>query len=559
MEKRNKKMLATVFACALVCAVILLNVPLVQNAILMLGEKLKGGEIRRPEKWITRMRVMSTGFFVIAAWMGCMIFRPFLFALFTERFRHNARLRNTLVALGIVVIAFATSLFFNTSPVSNNPPTTDSAVFMYIGKGMHRGLVPYKDMFDHKGIALYFINWLGTFVDGNIGIYLIELVGMFVATLFTYKTAALATKRTGIRLLATFIVVFWCGKHVYEGGNLTETYALPWLAYANYAFLKYPKIGDCRFREFFFSGIAFAVVLLLRVNMVALWAFYGIYLLAFMLQKRKFGDIKMMAAGLVCGAGVVIIPSFVYLLATDSLRDMWECYVVFNFKYISSQGGLRNNVFVALKFMGILALPVFCMAVTLFQKTKETYYLSNILTFFVSLFFITISGRDYPHYAVALLPFCTLPMAHIFGRRLPYLRLNKLAVGLGLFAIVSVLAMNFPVHQRSDESDTIVRFLREETAADDDVLVLGNDVTYNIQSSRFTKQRFFYQTVILLNRALWQEFEIKFFSSFPDYVVVCNARKDYLSTENRFNDILTALDKNYTKHICSDGDVYVRY
>ena len=204
-------MLAAVFACALVCAVILLNVPLVQNAMLALGEKLKGGEIRRPEKWIALMRVMSTVVFVIAAWMGCMIFCPFLFATVAERIQHDARLRNALVALGIIVIAFATSLFFNTSPLSNNPPTTDSAVFMYIGKGMHRGLVPYKDMFDHKGIALYFINWLGTFVDGNIGIYLIELVAMFVATLFTYKAAALATKRMGIRLLATFLTMVVCG------------------------------------------------------------------------------------------------------------------------------------------------------------------------------------------------------------------------------------------------------------------------------------------------------------------------------------------------------------
>lgn len=554
--KRNIIIACILSACCVVAAVMLM-MPSVQNALLALGEKLKSGEIRRPEKWIARMRVMSTGFFVIAAlWYAsfCLPHTPI-----TERIQHDARLRNALVALGIVVIAFATSLFFNTSPLSNNPPTTDSAVFMYIGKGMHRGLVPYKDMFDHKGIALYFINWIGTFVDGNIGIYLIELLCVFVATLFIYKTTAFETGEGYFRLLATFLTMVVCGSLMYEGGNFTETYALPCLAYANYAFLKYLKIGDCRFREFFFSGITFAVVLLLRVNMVALWAFYGIYLLVSMLWRRKFRDIGTMVAGLVCGAVAVIVPSLVHLLATDSLRDMWECYVVFNFKYISSQGGLRNNIFVALLFMKILALPVFCMAVTLFQKTKGTYYLSNILAFFVTLFFITISGRDYPHYAVALLPFCALPMAHIFGRGLPYLRLNRLAIGLGQFAIVSVLVMNFPVHQRSDKSGTIVRFLREETASDADVLVLGNNVTYNIQSSRFTKQRFFYQTVILLNRALWQEFEIKFFSSFPDYVVVCNARKDYLSAENRFNDILTALDKNYTKHICSDGDVYVRH
>ena len=35
----------------------------------------------------------------------------------------------------------------------------DKAVFVYIGEAMRNGQVPYRDIFDHKGPFLYFINY----------------------------------------------------------------------------------------------------------------------------------------------------------------------------------------------------------------------------------------------------------------------------------------------------------------------------------------------------------------------------------------------------------------
>ena len=101
--KRNIIIACILSACCVVAAIMLM-MPSVQNALLALGEKLKSGEIRRPEKWITQMRVISTGFFVIAAlWYAsfCLPHTPI-----TERIQHDERLRNARVSLGNVVIAF---------------------------------------------------------------------------------------------------------------------------------------------------------------------------------------------------------------------------------------------------------------------------------------------------------------------------------------------------------------------------------------------------------------------------------------------------------------------
>ena len=42
-------------------------------------------------------------------------------------------------------------------PWTSLPTQTDSSVFLYIGRQMHRGKVPYIDLFDHKGPILYLI------------------------------------------------------------------------------------------------------------------------------------------------------------------------------------------------------------------------------------------------------------------------------------------------------------------------------------------------------------------------------------------------------------------
>lgn len=42
---------------------------------------------------------------------------------------------------------------------------TDESIFMYIGREMHNGRLPYRDFWDHKGPGVYLATWGLTFVD----------------------------------------------------------------------------------------------------------------------------------------------------------------------------------------------------------------------------------------------------------------------------------------------------------------------------------------------------------------------------------------------------------
>ena len=60
----------------------------------------------------------------------------------------------SLLILSIVILALLSPLRPGNTIISY----TDSSVFQYIGSSMLDGAVPYRDVFDHKGPLIYFIN-----------------------------------------------------------------------------------------------------------------------------------------------------------------------------------------------------------------------------------------------------------------------------------------------------------------------------------------------------------------------------------------------------------------
>ena len=100
-----------------------------------------------------------------------------------------------LVVCGCITLAVGTLL--RQYPWTTMPTQTDSSVFLYIGKQMHLGKVPYVDLFDHKGPALYFIQYLGYAIwPGSVagGVWILEMVSFFLLTLLMLKIAGFATE-----------------------------------------------------------------------------------------------------------------------------------------------------------------------------------------------------------------------------------------------------------------------------------------------------------------------------------------------------------------------------
>ena len=98
------------------------------------------------------------------------------------------------IVLLFIASAFVILLESPLHPWGDGQISTDSSVFETVGMMMHKGFMPYRDSFDHKGPLIYFYNWMGQFL-GYRGVWVIEYVSLLVTLVIMYRTARIICSR----------------------------------------------------------------------------------------------------------------------------------------------------------------------------------------------------------------------------------------------------------------------------------------------------------------------------------------------------------------------------
>ena len=156
----------------------------------------------------------------------------------------------------IVILTFIISLTLVSNPFSEVLARHDSSMFTYFGYAMNNGKIMYTEIFDHKGPIIFILNYIGVLLStaNFTGVYMIEFLSLFLFFVFTYWLSKLWLQNyeSLIPLIVEAIVLVF----FLEGGNLTEEYALPFIAYSLYVFIKFHKFNKkIVWYEILFLGI----------------------------------------------------------------------------------------------------------------------------------------------------------------------------------------------------------------------------------------------------------------------------------------------------------------
>jgi hypothetical protein len=101
----------------------------------------------------------------------------------------------------------------------------DEGVFVYIGQQVLGGKIPYRDVWDHKGPLIYYINALGLWIGGGSlwGIWLVEAILLATSLILLY----LLVRRNLGTAAAVFGLLTWVtGFTIVMGGNIVEEYSI---------------------------------------------------------------------------------------------------------------------------------------------------------------------------------------------------------------------------------------------------------------------------------------------------------------------------------------------
>ena len=95
------------------------------------------------------------------------------------------RSRNVKIAfLSLVCAALALCVATTSSSLYATNFWTDTNIYFTIGRGMTQGLMPYRDLFDHKGPLLYMIYALAALMSDTsfIGVFCLLSFPLFAIT-----------------------------------------------------------------------------------------------------------------------------------------------------------------------------------------------------------------------------------------------------------------------------------------------------------------------------------------------------------------------------------------
>jgi hypothetical protein len=249
----------------------------------------------------------------------------------------------------------------------------------------------------------------GLLLGGFTGVWITELILIFVSVFFAYKTALFFGNKFKAMLGTVCSFVVFLSFYTVAAG--TEEYSLPFLMISFYLFAKYyfsPKRDICLI-ELIILGVCFACAVLIRLNMFPLWAGFCMVIFIESILKRRFASLGKYVFGFCIGIIIIAVPVFLYLKLNGILGDFY--YQVILGGASKGFGGFSikqtaKNFFIVINRCYSFA-PFFCgvfWVITTYKKSDFLFYAGYTFSYILMVLFLSFSSGD-SHYNAVLIPF----------------------------------------------------------------------------------------------------------------------------------------------------------
>ena len=466
------------------------------------------------------------------------------------------------VQFSVYAIFFLVSFIFLLNspqhPIRESAMFTDSGVFQTIAMAIRDGLLPYRDSFDHKGPILYIINLVGVLIDTKHGIWYIELLSLFAFSVFFYKISRLVSDNLFVNFFAVALS-FCLLNNFYEGGNFTEEYAMPLIAYSLYVFLDFLINRKVTRWRIFVCGVCLAAVLLLRPNMTAAWIVFCPYIAAQLLYEKEWNKLLDYTILFLSGLFFLILPVMIGMQALGFFENFIDSYILFNLSYTKTSA---IALFCCVLYFGTNIAFIFSVLGSVYLARDDKKDGSIFFIYFcylvLSLILVALPGRFYGHYGMVLVPAIGFPVAAIVDyfiknnnswMLIRVISLSALFVGLGQWNSILLRGQN----KIDEDTLKIITIIQNVTSQNDKISVYGNWDALYVLSQRKHATKYSYQFPIGQIRPEILHEYIEALKAEKPSVVVIQAGRDNDQLINKF-----LIDYKY-KSIYSNGHkIFVR-
>ncbi|MBR5560715.1 MAG: glycosyltransferase family 39 protein [Clostridia bacterium] len=263
--------------------------------------------------------------------------------------------RCAALVLALVCSALALAIASTSSPLYAANFWTDSNLYFTIGRGMTQGLMPYRDLFDHKGPLIFVIYALGALVSDTsfFGVFLLEVLSLACALYLSYRTVALYGRGRFALLAVPLTAILTATCVAFNQGGSAEEFCLPALALGLYAALARMREDSPRPALLHAAfGAAMGWVFAIKYTDCGLFFGLALFVLLYEWRVRGFGRAFVSGLWMLAGMGAVVLPLAGYLALHGVLDETIQVYFIENiFGYGEAQMSFGAHIYNALAYL----------------------------------------------------------------------------------------------------------------------------------------------------------------------------------------------------------------
>ncbi|MFR9605347.1 MAG: hypothetical protein SNG18_07505, partial [Rikenellaceae bacterium] len=285
--------------------------------------------------------------------------------------------RAYIETLVLFVIVMVTKYLFDATDIYGNAYIYDSPIFTLIGQAWTDGIIPYRDLFDHKGPILFLFHAIAAWIqNGIVGIMIVTALNLTIALrlILSISRELLPKQSNKIHYLVVISsLIFFRLTH--ESVGISEELSLVFILLPLLLCVKHlTKVmgGGKLFNQHPYSysfayGACFAAIAMIRVNNAPMNVGIVIGFLILMLRGKHYKELLYNAFYCLLGFLAVILPIIAYFSYHDALYEMIYATFIFNWKYRAADIGFHQEVIQNLLWL----IPCFYLMVVSILRDRK--------------------------------------------------------------------------------------------------------------------------------------------------------------------------------------------
>lgn len=300
----------------------------------------------------------------------------------------------------------------------------DANAFFTVGKGMFKGLVPYRDIFEQKGPFLYLIYGAGSLISYTsfIGIFILEAIAWTIGLYFLYKTARLFLSNQSSLIIIPLFTALITTSFAFTHGGSAEEFMLPFFMITLYYFFKHFKVQKLNKKEMFINGIIAGLVLLTKYTLLGFWIGFTLAIFIDYIIDKNYRRAIIYPLILLSGMIIIMLPFITYFGLNGAISDFFYNYFLVNITSYGERVSIFNKIGMLFKgfFLNLLDNPIMLILLLLMLifiyklNTNKRCKILLIVIFILTIFFVYFGLKFYRYYLLFVLFFSSIALILLF-------------------------------------------------------------------------------------------------------------------------------------------------